>query len=118
MMTHSTAIPSRKCHFYWHRCPSSCMSLVHLQRVCPCDTQLYQTIKDVSTSYDALIDLLESIEHFMSRLVIYTRVPPTGAMTEIIVKIMAELIFTLALVTKQTKQRRPSEYILINLSLI
>jgi hypothetical protein len=54
----------------------------------------------------------------MNRLDIYTRVPPTRAMTEIIVKIMAELISTLALVTKQIKERRPSEYILTNLSLI
>ena len=84
----------------------------------PCDTQLYQAIKDVSSSYDALVDLLESIEHFMSRLDIYTRVPSTGAMTEIIVKIMVETISTLALVTKQIKQKRPSEYILVNLSLV
>jgi len=82
----------------------------------PCDTQLYQAVKDVSTSYDPLVDLLESIEHFMNRLDIYTRVPTTGAMTEIIVKTMVELISTLALVTKQIKQRRPSAYILTNLS--
>ena len=117
-MVYSTAIPSRKCHFYWHRHPSSCMSLVHFPRVRPCDIQLYQAVKGVSTSYNALIDMLESIEHFMNRLDIYTRVPPTGAMTEIIVKIMVELISTLALVTKQIKQRRPSEYILTSLSLI
>jgi hypothetical protein len=54
----------------------------------------------------------------MNRLNIYTRVPTTGAMTEIIVKIMVELISTLALVTKQIKQGRPSEYILTDLSLI
>jgi hypothetical protein len=83
-----------------------------------CDTQLHQVVKDVSASYDALVDLLESIEHFISRLDIYTRVPSTGAMTEIIVKIMVEIISTLALVTKQIKQKRPSEYILINSSLV
>ena len=117
-MAYSTAIPSHKCHFYWHRHPSSRMSLIHFPSVRPCDIQLFQAVKDVSTSHDALIDLLESIEHFMNRLDIYTRVPPTGAMTEIIVKIMAELISTLALVTKQIKQRRPSEYILTNLPLV
>ena len=81
-------------------------------------TQLYQAVKDVSTSYDALIDLLESFELFMNCLDIYTRIPTTGAMTEIIVKIMVELISILALVTKQIKQRRPSEYVLTDLSLI
>jgi hypothetical protein len=28
--------------------------------------------------YDALIDLLETIEHFLSRLDIYTELPPYG----------------------------------------
>jgi len=95
------------------------MRLVYFPRLRPCDTQLYQAVKDdVSTCYDALVDLLESIEHFMNRLDIYTRVPTTGAMTEIIAKIMVELISTLALVTKQIKQRRPSAYIITNLSLV
>ena len=49
----------------------------------------------------------------MNRLDIYTRVPLTGAMTEMIVKIMVEMIFTLALVTKQIKQKRPSECLAI-----
>ena len=76
------------------------------------DVQMYQTIKDVSASYDALVNLLESIEHFLSRLDIYIKFPPTAptaAMGEIIVKIMVELLSTIALVTKQIKQKRPSE---------
>jgi uncharacterized FlaG/YvyC family protein len=94
------------------------MSLVYFPRVHPCDTQPYQAVKDVSASYDALVDLLESIERFMNRLDIYTRIPLTENMTEMIVKIMAELISTLALVTKQVKQKRPSEYVLTDISLI
>ena len=77
-----------------------------------------QAVKDVSTSYDAIVDLLESIEHFMDRLDIYTRVPSTGAMTEILVKIMVELISTLALVTKQIKQKRPSKCTLTDMPLV
>ena len=92
------------------------MSLVYFARVRPCNKQLYQAVKDVSASYDALIDLLESIERFMNRLDIYTRIPLTENMTEMIVKIMAELISTLALVTKQVKQKRPSEYVLTDIS--
>jgi hypothetical protein len=45
----------------------------------------------------------------MNRLDIYTGVPSTGATAEIILKIMMELLFTLALVTKQIRQRRPSK---------
>ena len=56
----------------------------------------------------ALIDLLESIEHFLNRLDIYTRIPPTPAMDEIVVKILVELISTFGLVTEDLKQRRSS----------
>ncbi len=55
------------------------------------------------------IELLESIESFLNRLDIYTKVPPTPAMTGVIVKIMVELLSTLALATKQIRQGRPSE---------
>ena len=53
----------------------------------------------------------------MSRLDIYTKFPPTArteAMREIIVKILVELLSTIALVTKQIKQKRPREYVLGN----
>ena len=52
-----------------------------------------------------LVDLLESIEHFLKRLDIYTKIPSTPAMAEILVKIMVELLSTLGLVTKQIKQK-------------
>ena len=76
---------------------------------------VYQAVKDVSTSCDAVVDLLESIEHFINPLDIYTRVPSTGAMTEVLVKIMVELISTLALVTKQIKQKLPSKCVLTDM---
>jgi hypothetical protein len=78
-------------------------------RAYPCDIQLSQAFKGVSDDLDALVDLLESIEHFLRRLDIYTRVPPTPAMTEIVVKIMVEILSTLALATKFIRQGRPSE---------
>ena len=43
---------------------------------------------------------------FRSRLEIYTTIPPTPLMTDIIVKIMAELLSVLALATKQINQGR------------
>ena len=39
-MVYSTAIPACKCHFYWLRRPSYCMSIVYFPRVRPYDTQL------------------------------------------------------------------------------
>lgn len=67
-----------------------------------------QAIKDVSASYDALVDLFESTENFLRRLDIYVKIPQTTAMTEIIVKIMVELLSILALATQQVKQGRLS----------
>ena len=73
---------------------------------------MYQTAKGVSASYDALVELFESVEHFRNRLDIYTKVPPTPAMAEIVVKIMVELLSTLALAMKQIQQGRLSEFVL------
>jgi hypothetical protein len=64
-----------------------------------------------------LVDLLESIEHSMNRLNIYTKVAQTAATTEIIVKAMIELLSALALVTKQIKRRRLSTSVLLDMQL-
>ncbi len=68
-----------------------------------------QAVKDVGASYDALVDLFESISSFVSRLEVYTMIPLTEAMTDIVIKIMVEVLSTLALATKQVNQGRLSE---------
>jgi hypothetical protein len=73
---------------------------------------VFQAAKGASDTYDGLLELLESIEHFLKRLDVYTKIPPTPAMDEMVVKIMVELLSTLALATKQVKQGRPSESLL------
>ena len=65
--------------------------------------------------YSALADLLESIRHFLNRLEIYTEIKPTKAINEMIVKILVELLSTLALTTKETKQGKLSESIINSL---
>ena len=65
--------------------------------------------------YDTLLDLFESIEGFLNRLDIYTKLPPTTIMAEIIVKIIVELLSILAVATKQIKQGRPSVFMFIDL---
>ena len=66
-------------------------------------------MKDVSASYDALVELFESIEGFLTRLDIYTRIPLTPAITEVVIKILVEVLSTLAMATRQVKQGRLSE---------
>lgn len=85
--------------------------------ICLSDTQVLQAVKDVSASYDALVDLFASFENFLDRLRIYTGIPPTPALTNVLVKIIVELLSTLALATKQVKQGRFSTFVLAAMTL-
>jgi len=60
----------------------------------------------VKTSYDALVEVFECVENFLKRLTIYAEIPPTPAMTEMVVKILAEILSIPALATRQIKQGR------------
>jgi len=73
---------------------------------------LFLAAKDVESSQDALIDLFERIENFFKRLETYTTVPPTDTMTDIIVKIMIEVLNIFAIATKEMKQSRASVLLL------
>ncbi|KAH9023652.1 hypothetical protein EDB84DRAFT_470111 [Lactarius hengduanensis] len=72
---------------------------------------LLQAVKDVSAAQDALIDIFERIENFFKRLETYTSVRATAAMTDIIVKIMVEVLNILAIATKEIKQGRTKKYL-------
>ena len=54
------------------------------------------------------MDLFGSIENFFKRLESYTAVTPTVAMTDIIVKIMVEVLDIFAIATKEMRQGRAS----------
>jgi hypothetical protein len=77
-----------------------------------CDIHVNQEAKAIHSSYDALIDLLDSIQRFLYHIDIYTQIPPTPVMDEIIVNIIAELLATIAAATKELKQGRSSKFIL------
>ena len=83
----------------------------------PGDARVIQSAKGIISDCDALVDLLESIEQFLNRLNHYTLIPATSAIDEIVVKILVELVPTLALVTEELKQRRSSEFVLVDVLL-
>ncbi len=58
------------------------------------------------------------MENFFKRLESYTEVRPTTAMTDIIMKIMIEVLSVLAIATKEIEQRRTSEFIPREFSLL
>ena len=65
----------------------------------------------MAASEEVLADLFDRIENFFKRLESYTEVPPTTAMTDIIEKIMVEVLNIFAIATKEIKQGRASEYL-------
>jgi len=82
------------CLISWHSCHS-------------------QAATAVGTNQDLLIDLFERIEDFFRRLEVYIEVQPTAEMLEIMVKIMVEVLFILAIATKEVKQSKTSEFTFI-----
>ena len=79
------------------------------------DTQINQLAKGEISNFDAFINWLESIENFISRLGVYTDKTLPPIMVEIVAKIMVELISTLALVTKNLKERKRGEFVLADM---
>ena len=61
-------------------------------------------------SQNTLIDMFERIEMFFRRLEVYTRVPPTAEMINILIQIMVEVLSILGIATKEIKQGLLSEY--------
>jgi hypothetical protein len=66
----------------------------------------------VRASHDALIELLEPMKDFFERLGVYTQIPLTAEMAEVLVKIVAEIFSILAIATKEVKRKRASEPLL------
>ena len=69
-------------------------------------------VKGALNDYDTLADLLELVEQFLNRLDIYIKIPPTVSRTEVIVRILVQVLSILALATKQLQQGRLSESVL------
>lgn len=73
------------------------------------DTYVSQAAKDADASEHMLADLFSRIENFFKRLESYKHVPPTPAMTDLIVKIMIEVLSIIPIATTEVKQGRRSE---------
>jgi fungal STAND N-terminal Goodbye domain len=109
--------PHNRCHFNQRvrylsastsfcRCVSPILSVRSIY-----DTALRQAAIGVSASYDGLADLLECVSDFLKRFQIYAeKVSLSPAMSDIVVKIMVEVLSVLALATKQINQGRFSKW--------
>jgi hypothetical protein len=90
-------------------CPPPGQSFIHVSSQTNLDIEARQAVKDVNAAQEALIDIFERIENFFKRLETYTEVKPSEGMTDIIVKIMVEVLNILGIATKEIKQGRTSE---------
>ena len=70
-----------------------------------------QAARDTAASRNTLIELFDKIKDFFLRLKTYTEVPSTPDMTNVMGKIMAEVLSLLAIATKEMKERRTSAFI-------
>jgi hypothetical protein len=77
----------------------------------PSEADVLQAAKDVRSSHDVLVDLFERIQFFLKRLGVHTRISPTEEMVKILVKIMAEVLSILSIVTKEVQQSRTSKFL-------
>jgi hypothetical protein len=106
-------IPTSCSDLHWNRYPSlGEYFVVHsIYSGAYRDAKLSQAAKAVSDSQGVLATVFECIENFFRRLETYVGVPPTAGMTDIIVKIMVEVLFILSIATKEITQSRASELI-------
>jgi hypothetical protein len=80
--------------------------------------RLSQAAKDVIASHAMLLNLFERIQCFLQRLSIYSGIPLTAGMTELLGKIMGQVLSILALSTQEIMQRRIGECYWLDLTLI
>ena len=62
------------------------------------------------------MDIFERIEMFFRRLEVYTEVPPSAEMMDIIIWIMVEVLLILGIATKEIRQGRLSEQFIRSMS--
>ncbi|KAH9037401.1 hypothetical protein EDB83DRAFT_2524665 [Lactarius deliciosus] len=67
--------------------------------------------KDVAASTNALAELFERIGFFFNRLESYTEVTPTAAMTNIITKIMVEVLTIFGVATKELRRGSTKKFL-------
>jgi hypothetical protein len=91
--------------------PSHCEYLHLFSFSGQCDVLTFQAAKTAGARRDLLLGLFERIESIFKRLEIYIEVPRTSGMTDVIVKVMVEVLCILSIATKQISQHRASKSI-------
>ena len=73
--------------------------------------KVHQAAQRVRADKAALFDLFDQIESFFRRLEVYVSLPVIEGMTNVIVKVMVEVLLIIALATRDIQQGKLSELI-------
>ena len=73
--------------------------------------EAHQAAQRVRTNKAALFELFNQIESFFRRLEVYVNLPVMEGMTNVIVKVMVEVLLIIALATREIQQGKLSELI-------
>ena len=103
-----SAVLTRQNNLHWYRCSSRCRSLFPSTLSRACLILKSQAVRDTAADHATLIHLFERIHLFLQRLNGYTMIPLTNEFTELLGKIMAQILSILAISTKVMAQRRVS----------
>jgi hypothetical protein len=109
LIAYSAGFFARESDFCRGRCPPFSVFLIQFLRAYYCGSHMPQAAKDVRSSEGILVDIFERLENFFHRLEVYTALPPTPEMMDMMVKIMVEVLFILGIATKEIRQGRTSE---------
>ena len=91
---------------------SQCVSYFFLWDCCVLSIHYpHQAAIGIGESYDTLSDLFERVANFLARFRVYTeKIPPCPTMSNVMVKIMTEVLNVLALATKHITEGRFSQW--------
>ena len=73
--------------------------------------KIHQAVHRIKADKVALFDLFDRIENFFRRLEVYVNLPVMEGMTNVIVKVMVEVLQIVALATREIQQRKISELV-------
>lgn len=65
-----------------------------------------QACEEINKNYDSVIDIFESLGHFLGRLTLYLKPNVSSAMKEVIIKILAHLLWILGMATRLIRENR------------
>jgi hypothetical protein len=107
--THSLVVPTSGGDLHWHRLSSLGESLALFKFLRLFDTQIPQAAQGISANQGALLDIFERMESVFRRFETYVKLPPTTEMTDMIVKVIVEVLLILSLVMKEINQGKLSK---------